>query len=144
MKAPESQIDMFPKHLQVERNKKKENRLASKKKYRETKKAEDPMLFWATNRIAKTRSKCKKLNIPFTITVEWLLENAKTHCPLLGIEMTYGEVNYVNSASIDRKSPKLGYTPENCFIISNRANRMKSDATLTELTLLVENLKNYL
>jgi hypothetical protein len=33
------------------------------------------------------------------------------------------------------------YTYENCQIISNKANRIKSDATPTELELLVKYLK---
>ena len=144
MEEPEMQIDMFSDELVLERKRKKENIAAAKKQYKENKRAENPMLYWATNRIARTKSKCKKEQVLFTITVDWLLENAKTHCPLLGIELTYGEVNWVNSASIDRKNPKHGYTPENCFIISNKANRMKGDATLAELTLLVENLKNHI
>ena len=144
MKAPETQVDMFSKELRIALHNKQEHIKASKKKYRENKKQEDPIMYWASNRISKTRSKCKKYNVPFTLTIEWLIENMKTHCPLLGIELTFGEINFVNSASIDRKDPMLGYTPQNCMVISNKANRIKSDATLQELVMLVENLKKYL
>ena len=144
MKAPDVQVDMFAEQLIKEEKRKRENILVSKKKYRDNKKAEDPLLYWATNRVSKTRSKCKKYGVPFTLTIEWVLENTPTHCPLLGIELTFGEINWISSASLDRKDPMLGYTIYNCMIISNKANRMKSDASLQELILLTENLKKYL
>jgi hypothetical protein len=144
MEEPEMQIDMFSEELVRETKRKRENMLASKKLYRDNKKAENPLLYWATNRVSKTRSKCKNNNVPFTLTVDWVLANTPTHCPLLGIEMTFGEVNWVSSASLDRKDPMLGYTPQNCMVISNKANRIKSDASLKELITLTENLKKYL
>ena len=144
MKAPEMQMDMFSKELRIAVHNKQEYVKASKKKYRENKKLENPLLYWATNRISKTKSKCKKYNVPFSLTVEWVLENAPTHCPLLGIELTFGEINWISSASLDRKDPMLGYTPHNCMIISNKANRIKSDASLQELIMLTDNLKKYL
>ena len=65
-------------------------------------------------------------------------------CPLLGIPLIChrgqgGQQG--NSPSIDRKDSKKGYTPDNIWIISNRANTLKNDASLQELELLVENLK---
>ncbi len=38
-----------------------------------------------------------------------------------------------NSPSFDRIIPTRGYTKGNVIIISNRANRIKSDATVEEL-----------
>ena len=45
-----------------------------------------------------------------------------------------------NSPSVDRIDPKKGYTPDNIRVISWRANSLKSDASLKELQVLVEDL----
>lgn len=49
-----------------------------------------------------------------------------------------------NSPTIDRINPKLGYIKGNVWVISNKANRFKNDATLEELELLVANLRRKL
>jgi hypothetical protein len=67
-----------------------------------------------------------------------------THCPVLGIELSYVGSSDLNPrskskasrASIDRKDNSLGYVPGNVFIISFRANQLKSDGTASELRAL--------
>jgi hypothetical protein len=54
-------------------------------------------------------------------------------CPLLGTPM--------ESPSLDRIDSTKGYVKGNVWVISNRANTLKNDATLTELKTLVENLQ---
>jgi len=67
------------------------------------------------------------------------------YCPVLGIEIKAnikaGPID--SSPSLDRVNPKKGYTKDNIRIISNRANRIKSDATIKELELVLNNLKQY-
>lgn len=46
-----------------------------------------------------------------------------------------------NSASIDRIDNDKRYVKGNVWIISTKANRIKSNATLAELELLVSKLK---
>ena len=48
-----------------------------------------------------------------------------------------------DSPTIDKLIPSLGYTKGNVWVISRRANMIKSDATLEELELLVGNLKTH-
>jgi|ERR1035437_358752 hypothetical protein len=67
-----------------------------------------------------------------------------THCPVLGIELSYVGASGINPraiskmvrASIDRKDNSKGYVPGNVFIISFRANQLKSDGTAVELRAL--------
>ena len=60
-----------------------------------------------------------------------------THCPILGLKLDYNSKGLKdNCPSFDRINPKLGYIKENVAIISNRANRMKSNGTLNELILV--------
>lgn len=62
-------------------------------------------------------------------------------CPLLSIKIQAGGKLNPASPSLDKIIPELGYVPGNVWIISHRANQIKSDATVAELELLVANLK---
>lgn len=57
-------------------------------------------------------------------------------CPILGIKIERG-VDFVHagSPSLDRIVPELGYVSGNIHVISYKANTMKSDATLKELVI---------
>ena len=78
---------------------------------------------------AKYRAKQKGLD--FNITKEDIV--IPDTCPLLGTPM--------ESPSLDRIDSTKGYVKGNVWVISNRANTLKNDATLTELKTLVENLQ---
>ena len=69
------------------------------------------------------------------------------YCPLLGIKLIKhlgeGGRKFDDSPSIDRIIPSLGYVRGNIWVISDKANRIKNNATLKELELLVENLKKW-
>lgn len=59
------------------------------------------------------------------------------HCPVLGIPLDYttrtkGAVKS-NSPSFDRIDPNKGYVIGNVIIVSNKANVIKSNATVDEL-----------
>lgn len=55
-------------------------------------------------------------------------------CPILGVPLEYGkEKQTPNSPSLDRIDNTRGYTPDNVWVISNRANTMKSSCTREEL-----------
>jgi hypothetical protein len=59
-------------------------------------------------------------------------------CPVLGLPLFPGRGQpTANSPSIDRVDPSLGYVRDNVWVISNRANMIKNDATLEELEALV-------
>lgn len=79
--------------------------------------------------IAKQRS--KKKNIEFSITVEDL--KVPEVCPLLGIKLDSYSDDIDIHPSIDRIDSSKGYIKGNVWIISHRANRVKSDATADEL-----------
>jgi hypothetical protein len=67
-------------------------------------------------------------------------------CPVLGIplKVVSGKGFTDNSPSLDRIVPSLGYVPGNVVVISMRANRIKSDASLAELKKIVEFYQPYL
>lgn len=54
-------------------------------------------------------------------------------CPVLGIAIGVGPQRSDNSPSLDRIIPANGYMPTNVRVISDRANRLKSNRPLQEL-----------
>ena len=97
------------------------------------------------------KSSAKKRGIEFDIdmvdlnNISWPLT-----CPVLNIPLAFnnGRVRD-NSYSFDRINSSKGYTIDNIVIISMRANKLKSDATLDELIRLykfyfeLEELKSF-
>jgi len=84
---------------------------------------------------AKNRSKEKQFPIEIDMWYLYNLTKGLTHCPVLGVELLFGGQGKIhdNSASIDRFDPSKGYIKGNVWIISYKANRMKSDATIDEI-----------
>jgi len=91
--------------------------------------------------LTRAKSRAKQKNIPFNLTLEDI-EVPET-CPLLGIpiEIQPKKGYHPNSPSLDKVIPEKGYIKGNVWVISNRANTLKNDATLQELKTLVENLE---
>lgn len=80
------------------------------------------------------RVRARRAEVPFTITVDDIA--IPTHCPILGIPLfqTVGRKGGGdNSPTLDKIEPSKGYVPGNVIVISGRANRLKSDATIKEL-----------
>lgn len=97
-------------------------------------------------KFSNMRSRAKKLKLPFNLTKEFiqkLFEESDGICPVLKVPMKMGgNLQYV--PSLDRIKPELGYVIGNVRLISYRANSLKQDATIEELTLVLKDLeKNY-
>lgn len=91
---------------------------------------------------AKIRS--KKKGVEFELTLQDLLALYPIDglCPVfkMPIQFNTGK-DRTNSPSIDRIDASKGYTKDNVRIISWKANRMKSNATLADLEALVVYMK---
>ena len=84
---------------------------------------------WSLFRNAKGRS--KRYNLPFTLKIEDIV--IPEFCPVLGIKLRKASGKMDDfSPTLDRLNPKLGYTKENICVMSNRANRMKSNGSIEE------------
>jgi hypothetical protein len=85
------------------------------------------------------RTSAKKRNLEFSITEADLLP-LPARCPIFGTELNYTcggilsprDKSRYNQASLDRKNNSLGYVPGNVFIVSWRANQLKSDGSESE------------
>lgn len=89
--------------------------------------------------LAKGRAKAKGWE--FSITIDDFKPTEL--CPLLGLPLDFskrGKGPAPNSPTIDRIDPSIGYVPGNVWVISHKANTIKSNATLHQLEVLVTNL----
>jgi hypothetical protein len=84
----------------------------------------------------QARCRAKRDGLDFNITKEDIV--VPEICPVLGvpIKINYGSGWHNDSPSLDRIDNTKGYVKGNVRIISNRANRLKCDATLEELELV--------
>lgn len=79
------------------------------------------------------KQRAKKAGVPFEIQPKDII--IPPCCPVLGIPLQpkFGRGGWDASPSIDRLLPEKGYVVGNVAVISNRANRIKSNASPEEI-----------
>lgn len=89
-----------------------------------------------------SRARAKKRGLPHTLTKNDIV--IPEVCPVLGIKIRKGDnlTKTGHSPSLDRMDNSKGYTPENVRVISLRANRLKSDATIEEMRRVLHYMEN--
>lgn len=115
--------------------------LASKKRY--TYARHNDLIYRKKRIINQKRNWCLRNKTDFDLTVENL--NWPINCPVLGIPLNYldeSTKDLKNAPSLDRIDPTKGYTADNVRVISNRANRLKLDASVQEIELLLSYMKS--
>ena len=90
--------------------------------------------------LAAAKKRAAANNLDFNIEYEDI--RIPAICPLLEIPIVSTNTHSVcdNSPSIDRIKPCLGYIKGNIWVISALANRIKSNATPDQISLLATNL----
>jgi hypothetical protein len=91
----------------------------------------------AGDMLGNARKRAAARGVPCTITHQEVLAMLlKTKvCPALKIPLSPGEGKpHDASPTLDCFNPALGYEPGNVFLISNRANAIKQNATAQEVT----------
>jgi len=92
--------------------------------------------------ISRIKHRCKKGGIPFNLEPADII--IPSICPVLGLDISPEQQKGSNnplSVSVDRIDPGGGYIKGNIRIISNRANLLKSNATIEELEAVLADLK---
>lgn len=89
--------------------------------------------------LSQAKARAKRNGLEFNLTLDDLI--VPELCPVFGIPLIFSDRVTDNTPTIDRVDSSRGYTQDNIQIISSRANRLKNNATLTELTQLVEYVK---
>ena len=109
-------------------------------KYRQA----NPVLIQTNHMVNKARTRAKNKGLPFDIDSDYIRSIIPSHCPIFGTRLEWscnrgGAARALpNSPSLDRIDPSKGYVKGNVWIISSRANRIKSDASHEELKLITE------
>ena len=106
------------------------------------------MLYRKKLLIDGARQRARKAGLEFSLSLEWLETQDLTRCPISKRPFTWkkdrtrttstgrGHIDTTQSPSIDRIDSSLGYTPENCWVISRRMNTLKNDSHYRELFLI--------
>jgi len=82
--------------------------------------------------IYRVRYRAKKRGLPFNLSVDDI--RLPKYCPLLGIKLNYRASTTLDSSpSLDKINPSKGYVKGNVWVISHKANRLKSNASTKEL-----------
>lgn len=105
--------------------------------YRENERITNPK----ARMIRNAKCRANQMQIDFNITQEDI--EIPTICPVLGIELRISNKKGGddNSPSIDRIDNGRGYIKGNVRVISNRANKLKNNANVKELELVLEDLR---
>lgn len=90
-----------------------------------------------------TKARARKWGFEHDITAEDII--IPEVCPLLNIPLQISDKRTSSgSPSVDRIDSSKGYIKGNVWVISHKANTIKSDATLQELQELTKNLGEFL
>ena len=86
------------------------------------------------------KNRAKKSNLEFDLDITDIV--IPTHCKYLGIELklTLDPGHKDEHPSVDRIDNTKGYTKDNIQIISFKANRMKTNSSITELLDFAKNI----
>lgn len=91
-----------------------------------------PKEYWITCAHERAKHRAKIFNFPFDIDIHDI-EPSDT-CPILGINLNYsGKTTSDYSPSLDKRDNNKGYVKGNITVISYKANRMKSNATILDI-----------
>lgn len=112
--------------------------IAQRRYYRQSLTGTPEKKIRALLQLAKQRA--KRDGADFSVTLADI--EITTHCPMLGLAFAWdNSIRQDNSPSIDRIENHLGYVPGNVWLVSNRANSIKRDATAEELRMMVSALE---
>lgn len=91
----------------------------------------------------RSRSRARKKGFEHNIDLSDIF--IPERCPLLDIPLAVGtECATDNSPSLDRIDPSKGYIKGNVWVISNKANSIKNNATPKELILIANRLADFI
>ena len=113
----------------------------SKREARTQYRIEYPKETWAVETEYSIRKRALTKGLDFDLNREWLLAQIPERCPLLNIPIVFSNGKVVDGTpTVDRKDATKGYMTSNCWVISAKANRMKSNAAPDEIILLACNI----
>jgi hypothetical protein len=109
-------------------------------RYRRKLNTSDPVKAILQNMLWDSRKRSKKKGMEHTLTIDDLYSMYTDTCPISGVALLWERGHgkpQENSPSLDRIDSTRGYTPDNTWLISYRMNRIKNDATIEELQMIL-------
>lgn len=89
------------------------------------------------------KRRAAKLNLPFDLVLSDIV--IPDTCPILGIPIVPAKHSItLNSATLDKIIPSRGYVRGNVWVISHKANKMKSNHTIETLELFLSKIREQL
>lgn len=90
--------------------------------------------------LCAAKARAKRLGQEFSLVVEDI--KIPEVCPVLGIPLYFTPGKQTdNTPALDRKDNSKGYTKDNSFVISHKANRVKADLNPEEVLALYNYMK---
>lgn len=86
---------------------------------------------WVKFALRTARYNVERSKHECTITLDQI--HVPKCCPILGVPFVFDKRRHPHGPSLDRVDNSKGYIPGNVCVISNRANRLKNDATIAEV-----------
>ena len=133
-KRPEGEVEFYERARGGRRGRCKRCMCKEQRVHREVFASAHPKRVMLNN--AATRA--RKAGVPFELTESDF--EIPAVCPVLGIPLEPGKGRRGprdHSPTLDRVIPTRGYVRDNVVVVSWRANRLKSDGTMTELETIV-------
>lgn len=98
--------------------------------------------FVKSSLLSRAKVRSKEFNLPFNLTLDDII--VPERCPILDIEIKCGKGKMISSSpSLDRVIPELGYVKGNVCVISQEANRLKSDLTKDTIFKILEYIDSH-
>jgi len=95
-------------------------------------------------RCSRAKSRAANLKVPFDLTPEYLRSIWTGYCPILKCLIKWEtDRKDEHAAELDRHIPALGYVKGNVTFLSRKANRLKNNSSIEELTSLLEWMKKW-
>lgn len=88
----------------------------------------------------RVKQRSKRRGILFELKIEDIV--LPEECPVFHTPFIYGDPDW--TYSIDRINPNKGYSPDNIQILSNKANRLKNNASIEDLETVLDFMKQQL
>jgi len=118
------------------------DRLAKYAAKRKEARTHTPETVWAMDTFHNAKKRARTQGLEFDLTKEWLLAQLGGICPLLGTAFSYGTGKTTAATpTVDRKDPSKGYIQTNCWVVSAKANRIKTDASTDEIERVLVGLR---
>jgi hypothetical protein len=95
-------------------------------------------------RCSRARARAKFLKVPFDLTPAYLESIWTGQCPVLKCTIHWStDRKNEYAAELDRHVPSLGYVKGNVTFLARKANRLKNNSSVEELTSLLEWMKQW-